>query len=513
MTPWSPPGYDVKIIGGRKVIIWDEPKKEKKKPVFVPAIISKSPSKEREKESNHGENPDEILPAPPLLPPHSTGNAAPSGWDPLPSPPQEEDNDEDSRVAFPIIERMEGEARLSRRSSDSDSLNSSYKVLPPIKRPEHETQSESESDFGREEDLRDFCTTRMRFISERGLGMVLTELRKIDRDRERALPPETVSRVLETPKYRLGISPALSKLLAKFPNPQIAGYVNYELLLDWLEQRRLEARPTKENVVVDQRLPFSSPPAKQSRGSQPTKREPKKAMTGEQELAVLELARTLGRQKVELERLGQVMRSKDHYGNDQLSGQQVSASLRAVGLTVERSAFASWLRSADTIGKGIYSIPGLLEVMSQAVKRAKGEEGRPARDKRIPEVHERRDKALVAAPLTNANTKEEDLSWQQLLDLNSSLPRVRGRGEDGGLRLRNLARLRSAMEQSYKQQHGYLPPKDVVQLALAYSTVYQLGLDQGIITAAVNYSRSLDLRRGLVNIEKFVAYLNRELQN
>ena len=36
---------------------------------------------------------------------------------------------------------------------------------------------------------------------------------------------------------------------------------------------------------------------------------------------------------------------------------------------------------------------------------------------------------------------------------------------------------------------------------------------QGIITGAVNYSRSLDLRRGLVNIEKFVAYLNRELQN
>ena len=44
---------------------------------------------------------------------------------------QEEDNDEDSRVAFPIIERMEGEARLSRRSSDSDSLNSSYKVSCP----------------------------------------------------------------------------------------------------------------------------------------------------------------------------------------------------------------------------------------------------------------------------------------------------------------------------------------------------------------------------------------------
>ena len=87
---------------------------------------------------------------------------------------------------------------------------------------------------------------------------------------------------------------------------------------------------------------------------------------------IVEPAQSILRQKVELERLGQVMRSKDHYGNDQLSGQQVSASLRAVGLTVERSAFASWLRSADTIGKGIYSIPGLLEVMAQAVKRAKG---------------------------------------------------------------------------------------------------------------------------------------------
>ena len=73
------------------------------------------------------------------------------------------------------------------------------------------------------------------------------------------------------------------------------------------------------------------------------------------------------RQKVELDKLGQVMRSKDHYGNDQLSGQQVSASLRAVGLTVERSAFASWLRSCDTIGKGIYSIPGAIEVQRHDV--------------------------------------------------------------------------------------------------------------------------------------------------
>lgn len=49
---------------------------------------SKSATKEEEKESKRGDDPDEILAAPPLLPPPSTSIVAPSGWDPLPSPPQ-----------------------------------------------------------------------------------------------------------------------------------------------------------------------------------------------------------------------------------------------------------------------------------------------------------------------------------------------------------------------------------------------------------------------------------------
>ena len=77
--------------------------------------------------------------------------------------------------------------------------------------------------------------------------------------------------------------------------------------------------------------------------------------------------------------------------------------------------------------------------MAHAVKRSLGGESKSTRDKRIPDIRERADQALVAAPLTKKTiTKEEDVSWQQLLHLNSTLPRVRGRGEDGGLRLRNL---------------------------------------------------------------------------
>ena len=80
--------------------------------------------------------------------------------------------------------------------------------------------------------------------------------------------------------------------------------------------------------------------------------------------------------------------------------------------------------------------------MAHAVKRSTGGESKSTRDKRIPDIHERAEQALVAAPLTKKTiAKEEDVSWQQLLHLNSTLPRVRGRGEDGGLRLRNLKKI------------------------------------------------------------------------
>ena len=100
--------------------------------------------------------------------------------------------------------------------------------------------------------------------------------------------------------------------------------------------------------------------------------EVRKERTAEEELAITELARALGRQKVDQEKLSEMLRSKDHYGNDQLSGQQISASLRAVGLTVERAALGAWLRTADTIGRGIYSIPELLSSLGAALRRREG---------------------------------------------------------------------------------------------------------------------------------------------
>ena len=78
---------------------------------------------------------------------------------------------------------------------------------------------------------------------------------------------------------------------------------------------------------------------------------------------------------------------------------------------------------------------------------------------------------------------------------------------DKYLRQKNLSLLRVAMERSAEQVEGFLPAMVVVQLALAYSTVYYLGLDQGGIRGAINYARSQDMKMGMVNIDKFVLAL------
>ena len=51
---------------------------------------------------------------------------------------------------------------------------------------------------------------------------------------------------------------------------------------------------------------------------------------------------------------------------------------------------------------------------------------------------------------------------------------------------------------------GYLPVRDMVDLSLAFSTVYNLGLDKGGITAAVNMARTVGTRHGTVSIMAFI---------
>ena len=44
----------------------------------------------------------------------------------------------------------------------------------------------------------------------------------------------------------------------------------------------------------------------------------------------------------------------------------------------------------------------------------------------------------------------------------------------------------------------------MVDLSLAYSTVYHLGLDKGRITTALNIARTVGIRQGMVSIMAFI---------
>ena len=72
-----------------------------------------------------------------------------------------------------------------------------------------------------------------------------------------------------------------------------------------------------------------------------------------------------------MEKLGSIMRSKDHYGNEQLSRQQLVVSLRVADITLDREMVSTWMKAADIVGKGIYSIPVLLDILGEAAQAAR----------------------------------------------------------------------------------------------------------------------------------------------
>ena len=132
------------------------------------------------------------------------------------------------------------------------------------------------------------------------------------------------------------------------------------------------------------------------------------------------------------------MRSKDHYGNDTLSGQQVQDSLRQAGVKLDRGAVSRWMRAADTIGRGIYSIPVLLDLITRA---ARAEVGLGVRSDFGPSRQGTPDEG------------DQDITWRQILDINAGLPRQRTKStsDDREIRLKNVMRLKSAMYSSYNQ--------------------------------------------------------------
>ena len=77
-------------------------------------------------------------------------------------------------------------------------------------------------------------------VSSRTMDLMVMEMRKLDRDRDRVLTAATVLTTLE--KYHIALRPAcMDVLLERFEdNKDFLGLVNYEELVRYLEEGRLQ---------------------------------------------------------------------------------------------------------------------------------------------------------------------------------------------------------------------------------------------------------------------------------
>ena len=309
--------------------------------------------------------------------------------------------------------------------------------------------------------------------------------------------------------------PCLDNLYRKFESKQFADLVNYEDLLQYFHEKREEGRKKKETWPHIQDY-FDKKPARNGTvtvrkgrgdGGRPSVTPPRKLVrsqswTEEKESSlVTDLSRALEGTAVEVERLAEVMRRKDHYGNDQLSGQQVQDSLRSLSLRLDKSLVNRWMKAADMIGRGIYSIPVLLDILKLAIN---NNNSTTSKDKLRNDRSHHKSQDFNN---NNNNSNYSDTTWRNILDLNQSLPKVKGRRNslEREMKLKNVMRLKTAMYSTYNQHQGYLPPKDVVQLTLAYSTVFHLDLEPRSIREAVE--KCLGGRNSLVNVEIFIKYV------
>ena len=175
--------------------------------------------------------------------------------------------------------------------------------------------------------------------------------------------------------------------------------------------------------------------------------------------------------------------------NDQITFDQVVKVLRENNIEFDRNLLSRWIKHSRTSSSVTCSIDRLTDALRRAVDPILELEDDHHGDQEYP----------LSVPA--AQDKRVILSDDKMIRQHSQ-PRAQHREPD--LKSKYLERLKHALYESLSQHAGYLPGDQVVSLTSAYSTVYNLGLDRGNITAAVNTARSVDIRHGLVSIEMFI---------
>ena len=108
------------------------------------------------------------------------------------------------------------------------------------------TSSKSTNNDINYKDLNAFVKDRMGAVASRTMDLMVMEMRKLDRDRDRVLVPVTLTSVLG--KYNIDLGEAVTGILMeRFEDrKEFQGMVNYEDLVRYLEEMRIEADKSSE---------------------------------------------------------------------------------------------------------------------------------------------------------------------------------------------------------------------------------------------------------------------------
>ena len=241
------PHYDVKIVASRREIVWNDgdDREENREDVYKPEV----------KESNVIVQTD----------PGEKPNIKERRSDQKESyKKREKDGKELNYHKKTSINKRNQAGKLLKSKSDDEiirrKISNSFTLLSSTKsnnstsssggKPsESEDTGRSYVNYNNPTELDKAVAKAMASVSSRNMDLMIMEMRKLDRDRDRVLIPTTVQTTLD--KYHVPLKPECQQVLFdKFEDQtDFIGMINYEELVRFLEERRLQGGRREGNKV------------------------------------------------------------------------------------------------------------------------------------------------------------------------------------------------------------------------------------------------------------------------
>ncbi|XP_043199602.1 uncharacterized protein LOC122369164 [Amphibalanus amphitrite] len=504
--------YEVKIVGGRRVVVWQDgdnglqqayrpPPSRSADPLRSQVRVEQNPTI-RVTPSGGGAN-SQYRPPPPAESPQRvpaerlvTGAGGTTAGRPqvTPSnPPQAQG------AGQSIVGARQPEVTYSRsaprRTSDvtGGAMNASFSVLPPITPTSSSKQLKKLGEL-QEITLKNELYRSSELLHERRVQRILNELRTLDRDRDGVLTPSHVRHTLH--KHQLTLTPeAEDSLVTKFSESSEA--VRYEKLIQYLSSVRLEASRT----VPPQ---GQSPPKAQA----PAPRLGRAFTERDDSRLKEDLAAYLKPRPLDLDQLSRTFYDLDRDRNGFLSTQQVETGLHRCGLEdMPQELLARLCTATDKQGNGLCDIDKLTAYLGRASPGASrasgsiqgiGNNHRPRRPKEPPPV------------ISNSGYRPPQPAYQpRLADQEpEGVPENSARPESAGAIpydtayppspptpefdrdqwMADYQHLVTTLGLSGAEDGGYLAPDEVGRITESYNTIYNLGIPIDLVNRALGQS-------------------------